>query len=66
MRAIGSRVTHVPDIPVEAAGSGRYPGDMETRVALLEQAARTIVTTLGRIELRLDVGLTQADNRGPD
>jgi hypothetical protein len=36
---------------------------METRVALLEQTARTIVAALERIEQRLDLGLAQADNR---
>ena len=44
----------MPDIPVESAGAGRYPGDMESRVAVLEQIARDTAASLERIERRLD------------
>jgi len=44
----------VPDIPVELLGGGRYPGDMEARVAVLEQIARSTLASLERIERRLD------------
>jgi len=44
----------MPDIPVEPAGPGRYPGDMESRVAVLEQIARDTSRTLERIERRMD------------
>lgn len=40
----------MPDIPVEPASSGRYPADMESRVAVLEQIALTTTATLERIE----------------
>jgi hypothetical protein len=53
----------VPDIPVEPAGGSRYPGDMEARVALLEQLARVTAASLERIERRLDTGLMHADGR---
>jgi tetrahydromethanopterin S-methyltransferase subunit G len=53
----------VPDIPVEPVGGSRYPGDMEARVAVLEQLARVTAASLERIELRLDTGLTHADDR---
>lgn len=44
----------MPDTPVEPSGSGRYPADMESRVAVLEQIARTTVASLERIEHRFD------------
>jgi hypothetical protein len=44
----------VPDIPIEPVGGGRYPGDMEARVAVLEQIALTTAASLERIERRLD------------
>jgi hypothetical protein len=44
----------MPDTPVEPSGSGRYPADMESRVAVLEQIARTTSASLERIERRLD------------
>lgn len=44
----------MPDTPVEPTGSGRYPADMESRVAVLEQIARTTAASLERIERRLD------------
>jgi hypothetical protein len=44
----------VPDIPVEPVGGSRYPGDMEARVAVLEQIARTTAASLERIERRMD------------
>jgi hypothetical protein len=40
----------VPDRPVEPTGPGRYPADMESRVAVLEQIARTTTAALDRIE----------------
>ena len=49
----------VPDIPVELLGGGRYPGDMEARVAVLEQIARSTVTSLERIERRLETVATE-------
>ena len=45
----------MPDNPVELIGGGRYPGDMEARVAVLEQIARTTAASLERIERRLDL-----------
>jgi len=45
----------MPDLPVEPSNSGRYPADMETRVSLLEQIARTTTASLERIERRLDM-----------
>lgn len=44
----------MPDVPVEPAGPGRYPSDMESRVAVLEQIARETTASFGRIERRLD------------
>ena len=44
----------MPDTPVEPPAGGRYPADMESRVAVLEQIARTTAATLERIERRLD------------
>jgi hypothetical protein len=43
----------MPDT-LEPAGGGRYPGDMESRVAALEQVARTTAGTLARLEQRFD------------
>jgi GAF domain-containing protein len=40
----------MPDLPVETANPGRYPADMESRVAVLEQIARTTTAALERIE----------------
>jgi len=48
-------VRALPDLPVEPSNSGRYPADMETRVSLLEQIARTTTASLERIERRLDM-----------
>jgi hypothetical protein len=45
----------VPDLPVEPTNSGRYPADMESRVAVLEQIARATTASLERIERRLDL-----------
>jgi len=56
-------VVDVPDIPIEPVGGSRYPGDMEARVAVLEQLARLTAASLERIERRLDTGLTHADDR---
>ena len=44
----------MPDTPVEPSSSGRYPADMESRVAVLEQIARTTVASLERIERGFD------------
>ena len=44
----------MPDTPVEPPPSGRYPADMESRVAILEQIARTTIASLERIERRFD------------
>jgi hypothetical protein len=44
----------MPDTPIEPSGAGRYRADMESRVAVLEQIARTTVASLERIERRLD------------
>ena len=44
----------MPDLPVEPAGPARYPGDMESRVAVLEQIARDTSRALDRIERRMD------------
>ena len=43
----------MPDT-VEPTGGGRYPSDMESRVALLEQIASTTTVGLERIERRID------------
>ena len=43
----------MPDT-VEPVGSGRYPADMESRVAVLEQIARSLLSGQERIERRLD------------
>jgi len=55
----------MPDTPVEPPGAGRYPTEMETRVALLEQVARTTIASLERIERRIDAlaGDQRADFR---
>ncbi len=45
----------MPDLPVEPTSPGRYPADMESRVAVLEQIARTTTASLERIERRLDM-----------
>ncbi len=45
----------MPDVPVEPASPGRYPADMESRVAVLEQIARMTTAGLERIERRMDV-----------
>ncbi len=45
----------MPDLPVEPATPGRYPADMESRVAVLEQIAQTTTAALERIERRLDL-----------
>ena len=43
----------MPDT-LEPAGGGRYPADMESRVAALEQIARTTAATLERLERRFE------------
>jgi hypothetical protein len=60
--AIDDGAADVPDIgrvalragSVEPFGGGRYPSDMEARVAVLEQIARTTAAALERIERRMD------------
>ena len=44
----------MPDTPVEPPHAGRYPDDMESRVAVLEQIARTTAASLERIERRFE------------
>ena len=44
----------MPDTPIEPTGGGRYPVEMETRVAILEHIARTTTASLERIERRFD------------
>ena len=44
----------MPDTPVEPPPGGRYPAEMESRVAVLEQIARNTVASLERIERRFD------------
>ncbi len=44
----------MPDTPVAPLGGGQYPADMESRVAVLEQIARTSAATAERIERRFD------------
>jgi hypothetical protein len=44
----------MPDT-LEPAGGGRYPTDMESRVAVLEQIARSLLSGQERIERRFDV-----------
>ena len=41
-------------IRLKPAGGGRYPADMESRVAVLEEIARTTTASLERIERRFD------------
>lgn len=47
----------MPDT-LEPAGGGRYPSDMESRVAVLEQIARTTAASLDRLERRMDAFAT--------
>jgi hypothetical protein len=58
----------MPDTPVEPPASGRYPADMESRVAVLEQIARRPNASLERIERRFDAidGRFEAMNRRID
>jgi hypothetical protein len=44
----------MPDTPVAPSGGGPYPADMESRVAVLEQIARSTNASLERIERRFD------------
>lgn len=43
----------MPDT-LEPSPGGRYPCDMESRVAVLEQIARTTTAALERLDRRLD------------
>jgi hypothetical protein len=52
--AIDDGDADLPDIPVEPFGGGRYPSEMEAKVAVLEQIARTTAAALERIERRMD------------
>ena len=49
----------MPDLPVEPPAPGRYPADMETRVAVLEQIARSNVASLERVERRMDAFMAE-------
>lgn len=44
----------MPDTPIEPSPSGRYPLDMESCVAVLEQIARDTAATLARLERCFD------------
>jgi hypothetical protein len=46
--------TPLSDTPIEPTMSGRYPADMQSRVAVLEEVARRTAVTLARIERRQD------------
>ena len=48
-----------PDLPVEPTSPGRYPTDMESRVAVLEQSARATTASLERIERRMDMNAAE-------
>jgi hypothetical protein len=52
----------MPDTPIEPSGRGRYPADMEARVAVLEQIARDTAATLQRLERRFDAVDHRFDN----
>lgn len=45
----------MPDTPVDPTSPRSYPSDMESRVAILEQIARTTSATLDRMERRMDL-----------
>ncbi len=45
----------MPDTPIEPPPERRYPADMESRVAVLEQIAGNTAATLERIERRFDM-----------
>ncbi len=45
----------MPDLPVEPSGPSRYPADMESRVAVLEQIARTTTEGLAQIVRGMEV-----------
>ncbi|MEO8715140.1 MAG: hypothetical protein ABI369_09015 [Acetobacteraceae bacterium] len=45
----------MPDTPVDPTSPRSYPPGMESRVAVLEQIARTTSATLERMEQRIDV-----------
>jgi len=51
------------DGPIEPDAAGDYPSDMEARVAVLEQIARTTVTVLDRIERRLETSVDRIEQR---
>jgi len=55
----------MPDT-LEPPGGGRYPADMESRVAVLEQIARATTASLERIERRLDVMDRRMDGLGAE
>ena len=44
----------MPDLPVEPASPGRYPAEMGSRVAVLEQIARETTASLARLERGMD------------
>ncbi len=45
----------MPDTPVDPPLPRSYPSDMESRVAVLEQVARTTIAALERLERRMDL-----------
>jgi hypothetical protein len=51
------------DGPIEPEAAGDYPSDMEARVAVLEQIARTTAAALDRIERRLDTSVERIEQR---
>jgi hypothetical protein len=59
----GSREAAMPDIPIESGGPSHYPADVVTRVAVLEQAARSTTATLERIERRHDSQFAEVRSR---
>jgi len=51
----------MPDT-LEPAGGSRYPSDLESRVAVLEQIARTTTAVLERLERRFDAADQRMDS----
>jgi len=45
----------MPDTPVDPTSPRSYPSDMESRVAVLEQIARTTTAMLERMDHRMDL-----------
>lgn len=53
----------MPDTPIETPQSGRYPPDMESRVAILEHLARSTFDTLERMERASERRFEATDRR---